>query len=695
MPGDDFPGSCSSGGVDLSALAAIYAPKSIALVGASENPEKVGYTLLKNIVDSGYTGEVFAVGTSTVEVLGRRFLPTVREVPRGVDLVLLSVPNESAPQALKDAAAIGPKAIALLASGYGEGPLGGRKLEKEAALILAQGMTRILGPNCSGLYDAHASLNASYFADIPRARGNVSFICQSAAYGGVLFHELRQRGLGLSKFASIGTPLDLDHADLLEFLGRDERTDVIALVLESIKDGGRFLRAASEVSLKKPVVVFKAGRSATGPLVGDLDIFRSAARQAGILLVHETERFFDTVSALSALARNLPGDENAALVTVVGAQAETATDLCTELGLSLPRLEGATRKAVQAAVPEFGSPVNPVDFTTQADPAGLGAAVDALFADRHLSGFIALDAGWDREEFARAFVEGRRRYSKPVVAFAVAAPQVTQSFVQAGIPVFPTPERAVYAYHSLVAYRKLLESLKRKGIIAAPVPPAPPAGDKGKGKPPRQVALTEHESKELLASVGIPVPAEAVVDRLKEANELVRKVGYPLVLKIHSNRIAHRLQSGGIRLDLANRKALEKGFAELRKQFKKDPILVQKQVPGVLELIVGARRDPVFGPVVCFGIGGVLTDLLRDFSVRLCPVRRTDAETMIQEIRGAPILNGYHNIPAVDPPKLVDVLVKVSDLMMNRADILSVEINPLIVSPEGPMVANARAEVLK
>ncbi|MBI3272132.1 MAG: acetate--CoA ligase family protein [Planctomycetes bacterium] len=677
----------------MTALTTIFAPKSIALVGASENPEKVGHILLKNILDSGFTGEVYPVGASTVEVLGRRFLGSVREVPKGVDLVLLTVRNETAPQALKEAAALGPKAIVVLASGYGDGPLARRKLEKEVAAIRAQGVARVLGPNAAGIYDAYGNVNASYFPEVPRARGNVSFICQSPAYASVLFHEMRGRGLGLSKFACIGAPLDLDPADFLDFLGRDERTEVIALVLEEIKDGGRFLRTAAEVCLKKPVVVFKTGGAAPGPLVREADIFRSASRQAGILIGGESESFFDTISVLSCLARSLPESENACLLTVSGTVATTALDLASDLGLQFPRLDPATRKALEPAVPTFASLANPVDLTTQVDPTRIGGAIDTLFADRRLSGFVALDSGWDREELGRALAEARRKYAKPVVAFCIGAPQVTQALVGAGIPVFPTPERAIRAYHSLVTYRKLLESLKRKGILQAPAP-HPPVTGKGKAAP-RLVALAEHETKEILAAAGVAVTPETVTSRLQDADELVRKVGYPLVLKVVSAKIQHRSEVGGIVLNIQNRKALDKGFLELRKQFKKEPILVQRQVAGVLELIVGARRDPVFGPFVCFGVGGVLTDLLRDFSVRLCPVRKIDADTMIQEIRGAPVLNGYHNIPAVDPPQLVAVLVKISELMLAHPEIQDLEINPLIITAEGPVVANARAQVLR
>lgn len=693
----------------MSHLEALFTPRSIAVVGVTENPEKLGHLLLKNIVDFGFMGEVYPVCATGGEVMGRKAYASIRDIKAEVDLVLVTVPNREAVAALKDAAKLRPRVLAILSSGFGETGLAGKKIEREIHAIFQDGTTRVMGPNCRGVLDAHHRLNATFYRDVPRSRGNISFVTQSGSYGALLFNEVRQRGLGISRFASIGNQLDLEPTDFLEALGADEHTDVIGLFVEEIKDGSRFVQVAAEISLKKPIVVFKAGRTPagskvaeahTGSQAGSVEVFEAAARQAGILLTHDTEQFFDQLAVLSSFARNLPASESVGVLGVSGGPSVTIADVCEEVGLRLAPLEPATRKAIRALIPEAGADANPVDMTPEIDPENFVPCVDAFLGDKNVAGCIAIDVGLDRPEFARAFVEGRNRHSKPVVAFAAGAPEVAGALVRSGICVYPSPERAVRAYQALVAYRKMLEVQKRKGIIARTTAPtaAVPAvvpGRSGKVKATRIVPLGEVEAKALLRECGVPVIGEMVIKGARDAAQFLKSNGYPLTLRALDARPARGDRAEAIG-GIGNRRQLDKAVSSLRRKAGKSVLLLQRHVqaePCALQIAVW--RDPVFGCAVRCGLAGVFAEILRDVAVRVCPIRRTDAEGMLQEVRGHALLDHALAAARVDSAQLADVTVRVSELILARPEIAELVLDPVVLCAGEVLVLSAHGAVVR
>jgi acetyltransferase len=658
------------------------------VVGASSNPTKLGYVLLKNILDYGYKGEIYPVNPSGEEILGYPSYPSISEIKRPVDLALISVPNRLVPSVIEECGRSSVKSAVILSSGFREMGEKGKKTEEMILKTSKETELRVLGPNCMGIYNNAHDFNGTYFWELPRIKGNISFISQSGAYGGICFNQVRERKIGISKFVSIGNTVDIDHTDCIEYLGKDEATRVIALFIEGLQDGRKFLEVSSHVSKIKPIVAFKAGRSQvgsratlshTGSIAGAFEVYQAAFKQAGVILVQDTEEFFDITMALSACSRKLPSGNRVAIMGISGGPSVSASDLCEEIGLSVPLLDDSLRAKLKVLTPEFSATSNPVDMTPQTDPRNYWPCADLVFGEKGIDGGIALNAGLDNEEFAQAFGLASEKYSKPVLSFTIDTPKITSSFHKMGIPVYPTPERAVRAYHGLVRYSEILKKPYEWHDSEAI----------GQGqnrfeeffKSSRNRMLDEFHSKIIFKRYGIPVCREAVVSTLDEALQASSTLGYPVALKLCSDGVIHKTELGGVIPHLKNSGEVSASLNEMSSKFGKGlKYLVQEWVYGQVEVIVGGKRDPVFGPTIIFGIGGILTELLRDFSLRICPIHQKEAEEMVEEIRGFPLLNGYRGRQRLDINRIVDVLMKVCKIMMENKDIAELDINPLIVS---------------
>jgi acetyltransferase len=440
----------------MESLEALFRPRSVAVLGASRHPEKLGHRLLKNLLEYGFDGRVLPVNPSGEAILG---LPSGRALMEPVDLALISVPDEHVLRAVKDAAAVMVKAAVILSSGFGETGDAGSRVESAIRKIARSAGTRVLGPNCMGVYNGHGNLNGTYFWELPRQLGGVSFASQSGAYGGMFFREMGRRGLGVSKFASLGNQLDIDHADLLAYFAEDAETKVVGLFVEQVTDGQAFLVAAESAARRKPVLVFKAGRtragtraarSHTGSLAGDARVFEAACRRAGILLAQETEEFFDGLEVLARLGQRLPRDGRVAILTISGGPSVIASDACEELGLEVPALSARTQEELRAYLPPFGATGNPVDMTPQMSQGGYEAAFRKVLGSGEVSGGLLINIGLDVPEFAEAAVGAVRQFRRPLVACTLDTPKIDQILTEEGIPIFPTPERAARAYRLLV-----------------------------------------------------------------------------------------------------------------------------------------------------------------------------------------------------------------------------------------------------
>lgn len=445
-------------------LSPLFSPQGVAVLGASENPNKLGSVLLNNLVEYGYAERIYPVNPRSKEIMGYPAYAAVSEIPHQVDVALISIPDAQVVDAIRDCVNARVKGAVILSSGFGEKGEQGKAVEASIASLAREAGVRVIGPNCMGVYNPHASFNGTYFWDLPRTPGKLGVLSQSGAYGGMLFRELKSRGLGVSKFVSIGNQLDLTHADGLEFLAEDPETQVVALVIEELRDGRRFVEVGRRMRGRKPLIAFKVGRteagrraasSHTGSIAGRAEIYGAVFKGAGVIAAADTEEFFDLTTVLDACASNLPSNDGAAIITISGGPSVAASDACEEHGLEVPRLSEATVERLKSLMADFAAPLNPVDMTPQTDPANYRAVVDTVLDEPGVGGLIAINVGLDHELFGEAFASGKEKHGKPIVACTLDTPKIDACFAQAGIPVFPTPERAVKAYRGLVRYRRI------------------------------------------------------------------------------------------------------------------------------------------------------------------------------------------------------------------------------------------------
>jgi acyl-CoA synthetase (NDP forming) len=669
--------------VDLTPL---FAPRGVAVLGASRNPAKLGHRLVQNLLAPGFSGDVFPVNPSGEAILGRDAVTRVEDLPRGLDLALVSLPAKAVLPAIRALGARGCRMCVILASGFGETGRAGRVVQEEIEAIGRTSGMRIVGPNCMGVVNVPGRLNASYFWDVPRQPGGISFVSQSGAYGGLFFREVRERSLGVAKFLSIGNQSDLGFTECLAWLADDPDTRVVGLFVEGIRDGRAFVAAARRLGRAKPVIALKGGRaeagrraagSHTGSLAGAWETYRAAFAAAGIVVVEETEELFDAMVTLEAHGSRPPRDAAVAVLTISGGPSVVAADAAEAAGLRVPALPEERRRALRAYLPDFGADGNPVDMTPQMEPAGFEPSVRLVLEAPEVSGAVAIDIGLDRPEYADALVAAQAATGKPVVACTVDTPDMDRRLRAAGIPLVPGPERAVRAYRALVRHADL-----HRRVETAPAhrpPPALPAGLVARLVTARG-SLAHADARSLLEAYGVLFPRERIVATAGEALSAAREIGYPLVVKTARPDVLHRTEMGGVILGVTDGEALTRAVRALEARVGPGPLLVQEEVPQGLELLIGGRRDPSFGPTVLVGLGGVLAELLRDVSVGLAPLAPETARAMLAEGRRAALLRGFRGTAAVDEGALADVLVGVGNLLADHAAIAELDLNPLIAS---------------
>lgn len=675
----------------------LLSPDSVAVIGASTNPEKLGYTLLKNVVDYGFTGDLYPINPRADEILGLKAYPSVSAIGEPVDAALISIPGPAVLSAAEDCAEAGVKFAVVLSSGFGESGSEGMEAEKRISETAAESGTRFVGPNCMGVYNNPGNFNGTYFWELPRREGNVSFVSQSGAYGGIMFNQLRTRGMGVDKFVSVGNMADLNHRHFIEYLTGEESTEVIALFVEGVKEPEEMLKAVRECVRRKPVIIFKAGRSRagvraakshTGSLAGDYKVFLAAMRSAGAVVCEDSLEFFDLVEALSAAPGKLPRNDAIAIMTISGGPCVVSGDLAEEIGLRVPELDRDTQDELKRLTPPFSATSNPVDMTPQVNPANYHDCVHTVMKLKGIGGCIAINVGLDNPLFSEAFLSARDEYDKPMVSFTIDTPEITKAFREGGVPIFPTPERAVRAYRGLVRAAELREAIESTTQITS--------------EPAKSVeldkilvtgfegAIDESTAKKIIAEIGIATVREEVHTDLDGAVGFAEKIKYPVAAKIHSAEITHKTESGGVILSITDRGGLQRAFWELKGRFGADSeILIGKMVSGGVEILIGGRLDDTFGPVVTFGLGGTTVEMFGDISLRLCPVSLEEAMGMIKEVRSHPLLTGFRGAKPVNLAKIAESISLISRLMVSYPRITEMDVNPLIAAPDGLTAVDA------
>lgn len=690
-------------------------PRSVAVVGASDSPGKVGYTVLRNLKTYGFPGALHAVNPGRETVQGLQCYGRLEALPERPDLVVVCTPAATVAGLVESCGRLGVPGMVVLSAGFGESGPKGRDLERDLRQAIAHHPDlRVIGPNCLGIMSIGAKLNASFAAGMP-ALGRVALLSQSGALCTAILDWAKLEGIGFSYFLSMGNMLDVGVADLLDYLAADPGVDSVVLYLESITNAREFMSAARAFTREKPIVAYKSGRfqesaraasSHTGAMAGVDDVYEAAFQRAGIVRVHEVDDMF---ACAELLARTrLPQGPRLGIVTNAGGPGVMACDALLAAGGKLAELSPAIMERLDGVLPPFWSHNNPVDVLGDASPDRFAAATGIVLEDAAVDAVLAIltpQAMTDPTATAYAVARLVARADKPVLTAWMGGSSLTEGIAAlhaSSVPTFSTPERAVSAFMRLVEYARRREILLETPR-AVPLDLALPRPEL-RGRVAALVGegvsqLSERQSKELLALYGIRVSRTLQAATAEDAVRAARDLGFPVVLKIDSPQITHKSDVRGVLLDLANEEQVRRGFAEivanaqrLRPSAEIRGVTVQPMIAladGV-SLIVGAKRDPVFGPVILVGAGGVTAELLSDRALELPPLNERLARRMLESLRSWKLLDGYRGKPKVALDQLTEALMRFSYLVADVPELVEADINPLIVTPSEVIAVDAR-----
>jgi acetyl coenzyme A synthetase (ADP forming)-like protein len=678
----------------------LLTPRSVAVVGVGRATGGVGREIFDALLAGGFPGDVWPVNPRAKEIDGRVSYPDIPSLPGVPDLVVIAVPAPSVLPVVEACGEAGVPGAIVISAGFKEtGPEGGALERAIAASARASGM-RLLGPNCLGLIVPDSRLNASFAGPMVPA-GSIAVITQSGALGTAILDWARGRG-GLSGFVSLGNRADLSEADLLDAFSKLPGTHVVAGYLESIVDGPAFMRVAWEVTRHLPVVLLKAGSSDagaravsshTGSLAGSDAAYEAAFLSAGVVRARDTEQLFGISEAFAH--QPLPTGPGVAIVTNAGGPAVMATDACERLGLSLASFEPATIEALQAVLPAASAFYNPVDLLGDAGPERYAEALRILARDPGVHALLVLltpQAPTRPNEAATAIAEVAAEAGCTTLACFMgedAVEPARRTLAAAGVPAYRFPETAVDALAAMQRYR----TMSREPAVVPPVLDADRATVRrilDEARASRRAFVLEEHASQIARAYGIPTPRGRVARTRAEALSVAHEIGYPVALKIASPDILHKTDIGGIALALADEAALTRAWDEVLDHAQSRMpgaavwgALVQEMVAPGFEVIVGVDRDPTFGPLVMFGLGGVYVEVLRDIAFRLAPLDHTAAIRMIEQTRAYGLLRGARGAAPADIDAIADVLVRVSALATDFPEIIELDINPLMVARRG------------
>jgi acetyl coenzyme A synthetase (ADP forming)-like protein len=685
-------------------LEAFFEPASVAVIGASSCPSKLGHAVLKNLVEGGYLqrGIVYPINPTAKEILGCRAYPSVLDVPNPIDLAVIIVPHPHVPRVLRACGQKGIPAAIVISAGFREAGPAGVERERQLVAIAREFSIRLVGPNCLGVIDTFTPLNASFAAGVP-PRGPMAFMSQSGALGAAILDWAQPGRLGLSKFVSLGNKADVNEIDLLRAWAEDEHTRVILIYSEELANGQAFIHAAREVTRVKPVIAIKSGvtpsgaravSSHTGSLAGSEQAYEAAFRQAGVLQASSLESLFDIALGIG-YQPPLQGDR-IAIVTNAGGPGILAADALERAGLTLAPFRLETVRALKQHLPDTASATNPVDVLGDASPGRYRFALETVTADPNVDGLLAMLvplAVLDVKTMAEAVVSIAGRIQKPVLACFMGETLMAEGIDilrSHGIPNYPFPEPAANVFRAMADYRRIRarpipEFVQFEGNRAATRAVIDRVWAEGR------VTIGDAEARTILESYGLRIPRSELAETPGRAIELAGQIGYPVVLKIASPDILHKTDVGGVKVGLHSaedvRDAFELMVYRAQRYLPEAELwgcLVQEMAPpGGLEVLVGMNRDPQFGPLVTFGLGGIYVEALKDVTSRIAPFSPQEAEAMLGEIRAHALLDGVRGQPQADKAAVVDALLRVGQLVQDFPEIVELDINPLVVYPQG------------
>jgi len=693
----------------------MFLPSSVAVVGASREPGKVGYSVVKNLIDGGYEGRIYPINPNATEVLELKCYSSVKDVPEVPDVAIIAIPAKFVSGTISELGAGGVKVAVIITSGFAE--VGETELQRNLIEAARKAGVRLVGPNIFGYYYTPKNLCATFCTPYTR-RGGIALTCQSGGVGMAIIGFTRSRGIGVSAIVGLGNKADANEKDMLEFFAQDENTKVVAMHMEDLKDGRGFIEATKKATTRKPVVVLKVGRSQygakaalshTGALAGEDAVYDAAFRQAGVIRARTLDEFLDWARVLEKLPA--PKGENILIHTSAGGLGVILSDACSDQGLKLMEVPKDMMDALSKYVPPFGSLRNPVDITGSNTPEGNLETMRIILRDPRVDAVIF--GYWHTiitppmafaKCLAQALEEARSEgIVKPVVAALsgdVEVEEAAKYLEERGVPSYPyAPERAVSAlsavYQSSRIIQKAPPSSREEIEVGDAVNVARDLMEQARKS--RRKVLTEYEAKTILKAFQIPTTDDRLAHTVEEAEDYASKLGFPVVLKISSPDIVHKSDAGCVKVGLTSPQEVASAYKEiLDNATKYDPkaqimgISVQTMVPKGHEVIVGSKKDPTFGQVVMFGLGGIFTELLRDVSFRLAPINMAEALEMIGETRGAALLKGFRGQELADVEAIGEILVTVSQMVVALPEIVELDINPVIVHTREAIAVDAR-----
>lgn len=694
-------------------LEAFFKPMSVAVIGASPERGKVGHEIVRNIINSGFKGNVFPINPNSTSVLGLKCYPKVLDVAEDIDLGVIAVPARIVPSVVEDSGKKGLKGLIVISAGFKETGGEGAKLEREITEVCRRYDVRLLGPNCLGVIDTHSPLNASFAANMP-LRGNIAFVSQSGALGTAMLDWTLQQRIGLSKFVSLGNKADVDETEIMLSLAEDDNTKVILLYIEGVNKGDKFIEAGRKVTRRKPVIVLKAGITAagakavashTGSMAGSDLAFSLAFKKAGVMRVNAAGELFDVAKAFST--QSIPKGHNVAIVTNAGGPGILAMDACDEYGLKTAPISSEMVEKLRGKLPPASGFFNPIDILGDADAGRYRFALETVLVSEDVHNVLVIltpQAMTEPDLTAKTLKEVKGMFQdKPMVTSFIGGDAVynaTELLEEAEIPNYDFPERAIKSLAALANYKgqrggSPIENVQRfeadTETVASIFKEVINNG---------RLVLAASEANEVAKAYGVPASSIKLARTADEAAVIAESIGYPVVMKIESPNILHKTDIGGVKMNLLSADEVKTSFYELiGRAYTFYPsarvlgVNVQKMIPSGREMIVGMTRDVTFGPLIMFGLGGVYVNFLKDVSFRLTPLTKEEALEMVRETKAYTLLRGIRGEAASDIDSVVNTLLRASQLVMDFPEINEMDINPLFVYEKGCIAIDVKITI--
>lgn len=682
---------------------AFLSPKSIAIIGASDKEGSVGRAITSNIM-KGYKGRIYPISPTRERVFDMPAFKTVLDVKEPIDLAVVVTKNDIVPVVLEECGKKKIKGVIVITAGFKEVNEEGRKLEQQLKDIVKKYGIKMIGPNCLGVMnlDPKTMMNSTFLKITPKS-GQIALVSQSGAICAALVEDASAQGIGFSAVVSLGNKADLSEVDVLNMLADHAQTKVIVMYLEDMGNGQEFLKVCRHITkkLKKPVLVLKSGRSPegakaamshTGALMGSDEIYDAVLSQAGAIRVDSMEELFDYATAFSKQPLPLKGD--LVIVSNAGGPAIISTDACSKFGIKMASIEDI-RPKINAVIPPWGSSRNPVDIVGDADYNRFSNVLDNVLAHKNVGSVIAMctpSATLDYDKLAEVIVNMSKKYKKTMLASLMGLDEGVKNreiLAAGGVPYYTYAEGAIRALHAMLRFSGWLKTpdgtvtrfkadkAKVKKVFASV-------------KKQGRTNLLEEEGQEVLRAYGFPLPQSILAKTAGEAAGAAKKIRFPVVMKIASPQIVHKSDAGGVKVGLADEKAVREAFDVIVKNAKRydkkaqiKGVLVQEMVTGGRELIIGSKQEPGFGPVLMLGMGGIYVEVLKDVTFRLAPVTSREADGMIVSIKTKKLLEGVRGEKPADKKKLSELIQRLSSLVTDFPEIKELDMNPVLVMEQG------------